>query len=100
MSLPLLTDKNDFWSRLRVVVAEVIQEQLPVLPKALGQEERGLLKVKEVCVLFSISRPTLYQWMHAGKLTSIKLGTRRYFKRSQVQALLEGGEDFNTEEKA
>lgn len=98
-NLPI-TESHDFWSRLKEVVAEVIKEQMPAPLKLIGDEARALLKVKEVCALFAISRPTLYQWMHAGKLTSIKIGSRRYFKREQIQELLEQYEDFSKSQRA
>ena len=89
-----LTDTPAFWNRLKENVREVMGEMAPVPPQPIQDKDTQLLKVKEVCALFAISRPTLYQWMHNGQLPSIKVGARRYFKREQVQALLEGEEDL------
>ena len=91
MSMPL-TDTPAFWNRLKENVREVMGEMalVPLQPNL--EEVAPLLKVKEVCALFAISRPTLYQWMHNGQLPSIKVGARRYFKRAHIQAMLEQGE--------
>ncbi len=73
---------EDFWKRMRTIVEEVLlkkqsaEEGVAAAPK--------LLKAKEVCELFQISKPTLYEWMQKGQLTSVKIGSRRFFLASDV----------------
>jgi len=70
-------EPKEFWKQLRAIADEVIIQQ----PR--------LLKAKEVCAIFKISKPTLYEWMNKGKLPSLKIGFRRFFKSEDVDALIE-----------
>jgi len=49
---------------------------------------KPLYKIKEVCVLFSISKPTVYEWVKAGKLHPVKVRSRVYFRGSEVEGLV------------
>ncbi|RAK63439.1 helix-turn-helix domain-containing protein [Hymenobacter edaphi] len=49
----------------------------------------ALLQMKDVCALLSISRPTCYEWMRAGRLPFYRKGRRLYFKHNEVLASLE-----------
>ena len=45
-------------------------------------EQRGALTLDESChYLGGISRPTMYKLLHDGKIPSLMIGTRRYFRR-------------------
>ena len=49
--------------------------------------ESPFLSTKEVQKIFSVSRQTINDWRKSGLLPSIKIKSRRYFIRDQVQAL-------------
>ncbi|KAA9327247.1 helix-turn-helix domain-containing protein [Hymenobacter busanensis] len=57
----------------------------PTVPATPG----ALLGMKDVCQLLTISRPTCYKWMDAGRLPFYRKGRRLYFKYSEVMASLE-----------
>jgi excisionase family DNA binding protein len=48
-----------------------------------------LLQMAQVCQMLSITRPTCYKWMEAGRLPSYRQGRRVYFKKAEVLASLE-----------
>jgi hypothetical protein len=63
-----------------------IAVQIPAPPvNAAG--ESPFLSTKEVQKIFSVSRQTINDWRKSGLLPSIKIKSRRYFFRDQVQAL-------------
>ena len=81
-----------FWQKLKAIVEQVVIEHQHKPPlqeayKIAGQ--KPLLKVTDVCRLFSISKPTLYEWMHQGKLPSVKIRSRRFFRTEDVEQLIE-----------
>ena len=85
-------DPKEFWQKLRTIVEQVVIEHSNRFDAAGGQNiHRGaLLKVNEVCSIFRISKPTLYEWMNNGKLPSIKIESRRFFQLEDVEKLIEG----------
>ncbi|MGZ7117711.1 MAG: helix-turn-helix domain-containing protein [Methanobacterium sp.] len=46
--------------------------------------EDSLLKPKDVAKMLSVSRVTISQWMKSGRLPYCRIGTRIYFKKSEV----------------
>ncbi len=84
---------TEFWKQIRTTIDEVVAERLsqktslqtnPHLP------EKALLKATDVCKIFQVSRPTLYEWMKQKKLKSFKIKSRRYFSRSDIEAVING----------
>ncbi|HEX2536022.1 MAG TPA: helix-turn-helix domain-containing protein [Chitinophagaceae bacterium] len=67
------------------VLVEYTQKQLQIPPVP---RDAPLLKVSEVCTLFQISKPTLYDWMKRGKIHSIKIRANRYFHWQDVEAII------------
>jgi hypothetical protein len=49
--------------------------------------ESAFLSTKDVQKIFNVSRQTINDWRKSGLLPSIKIKSRRYFFRDQVQAL-------------
>jgi excisionase family DNA binding protein len=92
------TQADAFWCRLKETVTEAVKAQLQSSPITIASTATPLLKVKEVCALLSVSRLTLYQWMHSGRLPSVKVGGRRFFHREQVQSLLQDCEKHPPQE--
>jgi hypothetical protein len=64
----------------------VIGVQAGPLPASTAGES-PFLSTKEVQKIFSVSRQTINDWRKSGLLPSIKIKSRRYFIRDQVQAL-------------
>ena len=85
-------EPKEFWQKLKTIVEQVVIEHINTVPllNALGKNgQRPLLKASEVCAMFKISKPTLYDWMNQGKLPSIKIESRRFFRWEDVEKLIE-----------
>ena len=80
-------DPNDFWRKMKTIVEEVLLDSKKKTPVD-RHSDRPLLKVKEVCEIFHISKPTIYDWLKQGKLESIKIRSRRYFHWHDVEQLI------------
>ncbi len=83
----------EFWKQIKAIIEEVITEKL--LQQKLVQTsshlpEKALLKASDVCTIFQVSKPTLYQWIKQNKLKSFKIKSRRYFTREDIQAVMQG----------
>ena len=52
-------------------------------------QRKDLLKARQVCDLFQVSKPTLYQWMKEGKLKSVKIQSRRFFLWKDIDELIQ-----------
>ncbi len=48
------------------------------------EQEDEILKMHEVCKLLSVSKPTVYSWIEQGRLKSYKIGSRKFFLRSEI----------------
>jgi len=84
---------SEFWKQIKIIIENVIAEKLSqqkfsqtnsLLP------EKALLKVSDVCDIFQISKPTLYEWLKQEKLKSFKIHSRRYFTRTDIDDLIAG----------
>ena len=53
------------------VVTEILSQQLPRQTNP-HLPEKALLKATDVCQIFQVSRPTLYEWLKQNKLKSFK----------------------------
>ena len=51
---------------------------------------------QEVCLMMNITKRTLQTYKDKGLLPYSKLNRKNYYKRSDVQALLEAGQPYNT----
>lgn len=85
-------DPEVFWQRMRVLVREEIQalvkEEVTTNEfQTPGMAYKPLFKISEVCKMFEISRPTLYEWIKDGKLKPYKIRTRVYFLWNDIQRL-------------
>jgi predicted DNA-binding transcriptional regulator AlpA len=81
----------EFWEKMLVLLEKVIDARMapstnsssfPLLP------EKALLKASEVCTIFQISKPTLYEWLKQNKIASFKIQSRRYFARQDIEAII------------
>ena len=86
---------SEFWKQIRTTLEEVVNEKLshqspPPLPTHLP--EKALLKATEVCQIFQVSKPTLYEWLKQKKLKSFKINSRRYFSRTDIETIIRQSE--------
>ena len=81
-----------FWKQMRRLVEEVVTErsQPPVSKEVHLLPQKPLLKLPEVCIIFQISKPTVYTWIRQKKLNSFKIRGRRYFVREDIEAIVRG----------
>jgi alpha-D-ribose 1-methylphosphonate 5-phosphate C-P lyase len=78
----------EFWKQIRTIIEEVVTEKLN--QQTLSQTtshlpEKTLLKATDVCEIFQVSKPTLYEWMKQNKLKSFKIKSRRYFSKATLK---------------
>lgn len=58
-------------------------------------KEEKWLDNQEVCLMMNITKRTLQTYKDKGLLPYSKLNRKNYYKRSDVQALLEAGQPYN-----
>ena len=89
MLFPL--EPHIFWKQMKTLIEEVITEKLkrPVVKEEDLIPKKTLLKLSEVCEIFRISKPTVYEWVRQGKLKSFKIERRRYFVRSHIETIIQ-----------
>ncbi|BAP31914.1 DNA binding domain protein [Chryseobacterium sp. StRB126] len=61
-------------------------------------KEEKWLDNQEVCLMMNITKRTLQTYKDKGLLPYSKLNRKNYYKRSDVQTLLEAGQPYNTVE--
>ena len=71
---------------LEDVIRNCIREELSDI--ASNNVKEDLLKANEVCEYLRISKVTLYKWLKQGKITGYHLGTRLFFKKTDVDNAL------------
>jgi len=83
-------EPKEFWRQLKAMIEDVMEQKNSSILKETSQENHQLklLKAKEVCELFQVSKPTIYEWLKQGKLQSIKIESRRYFLWQDIQELI------------
>jgi excisionase family DNA binding protein len=95
-------EPKEFWRQLKALVEEVVEQKNSSNAKQTSIENsppKRLLKAKEVCALFQVSKPTVYEWLKQGKLKSIKIESRRYFLWQDIEELIRNSKSMpgNTE---
>lgn len=83
---------TEFWKQMKTMMEEVVEQKFNAsirrdLPPS-HLPEKALLKATEVCKIFQVSKPTLYEWMKQDKLKSFKIKSRRYFTRADIEAVI------------
>lgn len=82
----------EFWNHLKTIVEEVVNQKNDSISKPISVQDsplKKLLKAKEVCEFFQVSKPTIYEWLKQGKLKSIKIESRRYFLWEDIEELIQ-----------
>ncbi|UPK72855.1 helix-turn-helix domain-containing protein [Chitinophaga filiformis] len=90
-------EPEQFWQILRVLVREEVSQldRQPVRSPAYdtpGLTYKPLFKIGEVCQLFQVTKPTIYDWIKHGKLKPYKIRSRVYFLWNDIQQLLQPGQ--------
>ena len=86
---------SEFWKQIRIIIEQVISEKLSqqkISPTNSHLPEKALLKASDVCAIFQVSKPTLYEWLKQKKLKSFKIKSRRYFSREDIDAIIRGND--------
>ena len=96
---PLLIpyEPEQFWKEIRKVIREEIskldyknQSETPIMEMP-GLTFKPLYTMTEICKIFQISKPTVYEWIEHGILKPIKIKTRVYFLHQDIQRLISTG---------
>ncbi|MEJ7736999.1 MAG: helix-turn-helix domain-containing protein [Chitinophagaceae bacterium] len=86
-------EPDEFWEQLRLVIREEIVKtakgkSTSTAYQTSGLDYKPLYKITEVCDLFQVTRPTIYDWVKHGKLRPHKIRSRVYFLWNDIQQLL------------
>jgi predicted DNA-binding transcriptional regulator AlpA len=93
-------EPEDFWGRMKELIKEEIKtvntsngnaNGKTVEYSVTGMHYKPLYKMEEVCTLFDITRPTVYDWIKHGKLKPFKVRSRVYFLWKDIEGLWRGG---------
>lgn len=71
--------------RFKELIREVVRDEISILNHT---ETEDLIKAKEACDYLMISKVTLYKWLKQGKIIGYYLGTRLFFKMSELEQAL------------
>ena len=90
MLFPMASE--EFWKQIKATIEEVVNEKIkqPFQPPPTSNHlpEKALLKASDVCAIFQVSKPTLYDWLKQEKLRSFKVKSRRYFLRTDIELMI------------
>ncbi|TWI85757.1 excisionase family DNA binding protein [Lacibacter cauensis] len=86
-------DPEQYWQQVRQIIREEVSNLETQKEKSISYETPGLTykplyKIAEVCSLFQITKPTIYEWIKHGKLKPHKIRSRVYFLWQDIQQLL------------
>lgn len=87
-------DLEAFWGGIRIIIKEEIGKLNAYTPTnnkyqtPAGLVEKPLYRIAEICDLFQITRPTLYEWIKDGRLTPRKIRSKVFFLAPDVNRLL------------
>lgn len=76
---------------LRTLISSSVQSQINDLTKTLAnlQANDELMSRDETCAFLKIDPSTLWHWTNKGKVLAFGIGSRRYYKRSQILECLQ-----------
>lgn len=86
-------EPEQFWALIRQIIREEVQsvdkqKSVPTSFETFGITYKPLYKIVEVCTLFHVTKPTIYDWVKHGKLKPYKIRSRVYFLHQDIQKLL------------
>ena len=87
-------EPGEYWQQIRQIIREEVnnlekQKQAPTSYDTPGLTYKPLYKIAEVCALFHVTKPTIYDWVKHGKLKPYKIRSRVYFLWQDIQQLLQ-----------
>lgn len=87
-------DPEEFWMSMRKIIREEIANARTTcnptsVLEVSGMTHKPLFKMSEICAIFEISKPTVYDWIKHGKLKPYKIRSRVYFFWQDIQQLLQ-----------
>lgn len=87
-------EPEQFWQSIRQIIREEVtkaEKQRPYSPswQTTGLTYKPLYKIAEVCALFNVTKPTIYDWIRHGKLKPFKIRSRVFFLWQDIQQLLQ-----------
>lgn len=87
-------EPEKYWEQIRQIIREEIsikdKEKQAISPtlETPGMTYKPLFKISELCSIFQITKPTIYDWIRHGKLKPFKIRSRVFFLWQDVQQLL------------
>lgn len=86
-------DPEEFLEELRKLIRDEFRYAVAVFQSknenvSNKSTEYDLMKVRELCQFLKVSKPTIYDWIKCGKLKPIKIQSRVYFLRKEIDQLL------------
>lgn len=100
-TLPILIpmEEDKFWVNMRLIIREEIQhlrnEQSSLKESELpipGLTYKPLLKIRELCDILQITKPTIYEWIRKDLIKPYKIESRVYFRWADVYKLINSPE--------
>lgn len=86
-------DPEVFWNQVRQIIKEeFVDSDMTYRPGAEAGHTIGnqtLYKIKDLCRIFSVSKPTIYEWIRMGKLKPMRIKRRVFFLEKDLKGLLE-----------
>lgn len=87
-------DPEQFWQSIREIIREEVTQAEKRRPDSPNYQTPGLTykplyKIAEVCTLFNVTKPTIYDWIKHGKLKPFKIRSRVFFLWQDIQQLLQ-----------
>ena len=91
-------EPDTFWQMMRRIIKEEVskeERQKPATPlyETPGLTYKPLYKMGEVCALFQVSKPTIYDWIRHQKLKPVKIRSRVFFLWHDIQQLLQSPQE-------
>lgn len=88
-------DPERFWNQIRQIIREEITKEEKKTTKPISYETTGmtykpLYKIGELCNIFQVTKPTIYDWIKYGKLRPFKVRSRVYFLWNDIEKLIHG----------
>ncbi len=96
-TVPILIpfEPEEFWQQIRLIIREEVARNEEMKPangnvmETPGLTEKPLFKMEEICNLFKVTKPTIYDWIKHGKLRRVKIRSRVYFLGSEIRQLMQ-----------
>lgn len=86
-------EPKQFWKSIRQIIREEVNslekhKASPTSFETHGMTYKPLYKIEEVCVLFHVTKPTIYDWIKHGKLKPFKIRSRVFFLWQDIEKLI------------